>query len=187
MGVPVRLGAPGVSDDPAWSDRPWFDHVGIAVHELARAADLIHRGLGGEFLRGGDNSEYGFRTAQFKLRGGIKLELLAPLAEYPNTALTRFLDQRGPGVHHLTLMSEDVAGLDEHLRNCGFLTVDSDFSEPNWRETYLGPGQGLGTIIQMGDSVVDWLHPEPGATFEDVAEGSWYWSRGRTVRRPEAR
>ncbi|MFC8663053.1 VOC family protein [Streptomyces sp. NPDC057199] len=160
---------------PTGDPRPWLDHVAFAVPDLMAPAVLILDGLGGEFVRGGDSPKYGYRTAQFKLRGGVKLELLTPLDDA--SELHGFLDRRGAGVHHVTFMCEDVEAMDARLRLCGLRTVDLDLSEPNWRETYLGPRQGLGTVLQFGDAVIDWTAPAPGFSFTDVLDGLVEWDQ----------
>lgn len=160
--------------------RPWLDHVGFAVPDIRPAAELVMTALGGEFQRGGDNHDYGFRTAQFHLRGEVKLELLQPVD--PGSDLQRFLDERGPGVHHVTFVSDDVVETERHLTACGYRTTGTKLDDPNWRETYLGPSQGLGTILQFADSVLDWHTPWPEADLDDVLDGGVTW-HGATLRR----
>ncbi len=163
--------------------RPWLDHVGIAVHDMRRAAELVESALGGEFQRGGDNHHYGFRTAQFHLRGETKIELLQPVDHASD--LQRFLDERGPGVHHLTFLSEDVVATEARLTACGYRTTGTKLDDPHWRETYLGPSQGLGTVLQLADSDLDWHTPWTGVGLEDVLGGLMTWD-GATLRSSRA-
>lgn len=162
--------------------RPWLDHVAFAVPEIKPAAELIMTALGGEFQRGGDNAHYGFRTAQFHLRGEVKLELLQPTNL--DSDLQRFLDERGPGVHHVTFLTENIVDQERDLRACGYRTTGTSLDDPNWRETYLGPSQGLGTILQFADTDLDWHTPWPDVELGDVLNGMVTW-RGATLHRNE--
>lgn len=144
------------------------DHVGIAVHSIADAARLFVDTLGAEFVLGGDDERLQIRTAQFRL-GGFKIELMEPTA--PDSYLQRFLDKRGPGFHHLTILVDSVAEAEAALNEAGYETVDTDLTHPRWMETYLRPKSGFGTLIQLAQSDTGWDEPVPGLTLEAVVEG----------------
>lgn len=167
--------------DPEVAPRPWLDHVGIAVWDLAAAAHLLTTGLGARFLRGGDHEGRGFRTAQFALAGEAKLELLTPLKGV-DCELRSFLEARGQGVHHLTLMTHDVPRLAQHLGECGYNTTHESYADAGWREAYLVPRRsGLGTVVQVGDSVLDWSSPDPDSSLGTVLNARWVWQGARPV------
>lgn len=82
-----------------------IDHVGIAVGSL-RAAEPVFRAL----LDGGPDGreeveEEGVRVSFFGRAAG-RIELLEP--SDPDSAVGRFLERRGPGVHHVCLRVEEV-------------------------------------------------------------------------------
>ena len=144
------------------------DHVGIAVRSIAEAARLFVDTLGGEFVAGGDDERLGIRTVQIKL-GGFKIELMEPIS--PDSDLQRFLDRRGPGFHHLTILVEDVLKAEEHLVEHGYETVGTETSDPGWMETYLRPKSGFGTLIQFAQTSVSWDVSFPGVTLDAVVAG----------------
>jgi methylmalonyl-CoA/ethylmalonyl-CoA epimerase len=85
---------------------PWrLDHVGIAVHNLEQAINLYSRTAGTAVTLREALPAQGVELA-FLNTGGAKIELLAPL--HQNCTLARFLDKRGPGLHHLCYEVSDI-------------------------------------------------------------------------------
>jgi methylmalonyl-CoA/ethylmalonyl-CoA epimerase len=154
----------------------YVDHVAIAVRSLRDAWHLFGETLGGQFLGGGDDDVIGLRTIQLKL-GGRKIELLEPLGE--DSYLRRYLDKRGEGFHHLTIVTEDVEEADRALRGAGFETVDMNLGRPVWRELFVRPKSAFGALLQIADTTRDdWGEPNPnGVTVEDVFAGRAYWNQ----------
>jgi hypothetical protein len=68
----------------------------LIVYAVVQALELYRDGLGGEYLMGGDQGSW--RWLQLRFPGGGKVELLEPLGE---GFLTKFLDARGEGLHHV--------------------------------------------------------------------------------------
>lgn len=159
-----------------------IDHVGIAVWSLTEAYRLYHDALGGEFVNGGDEDKHDIRTLQLRLGSGPKIELLQPLAE--DTPLHRFLEQRGQGVHHITIFVDDVRRTAAELERQGYELVDGDFTQPTWRETYIRPRSGFGALLQLVQSTLRWDLPPDGITAEDVLAGRVLWSDNVPTLRP---
>ena len=84
-----------------------LDHVAVALRSIKQALALYRDGLGGEYLMGGDQGTW--RWLQLRFPGGGKVELLEPLGE---GFLTRFLDRRGEGLHHVTFKTDDIEACD---------------------------------------------------------------------------
>ena len=130
-----------------------LDHVAVAVHSIDPALKLFRDALGGVHVGDGpldSGDERGsWRWYQMRLPGGGKIELLEPITE---GFLTRFLDKRGEGLHHITLKTDDIAASIEHVRSCGFDLVDINLEDPNWKEAFLRPRQAHGTLIQLAQS-----------------------------------
>jgi len=90
-------------------------HIGIAVRSIAEARGLYEAlGLHVEAIE--DVPHEGVRVALIPC-GESHLELLEPLG--PDSPIERFLAQRGPGIHHLCLASDDVRADDARLRALG--------------------------------------------------------------------
>jgi methylmalonyl-CoA epimerase len=85
-----------------------LDHVGIAVVSLAEALPVYAAILGLEPAHVEEVPSEGVRVAFLPLAGGGVIELLEPLAAAGSTSpVGRFLEKRGPGVHHLSFRVPD--------------------------------------------------------------------------------
>jgi len=92
-----------------------IDHVGIAVESIAEACRLYEL-LGLEVERIEEVPQEGVRVALLRC-GESRLELLEAIG--PESPVARFLDRRGPGIHHLCLRTDDVTADDGRLRDAG--------------------------------------------------------------------
>ena len=93
-----------------------IEHVGIAVRSIAEARGLYEAlGLHVEAIE--DVPHEGVRVALIPC-GASHLELLEPLSE--DSPIAKFLEKRGPGIHHLCLASDDVRSDDARLREGGY-------------------------------------------------------------------
>jgi len=81
-------------------------HVGVAVPDLDEAVATWERLFGAEVVSRETVSEQGVATALLELGSG-RVELLAPLGD--DTPVGKFLDRRGPGMHHLAIEVDDIA------------------------------------------------------------------------------
>jgi methylmalonyl-CoA/ethylmalonyl-CoA epimerase len=148
------------------------DHVAHAVNSLSEGVRLYIDTLGGRFITGGDSERGDIRTLQLDL-GGVKLELMQPLGE--DSYLQRFIDRHGQGFHHLTVFVDDLHDAIGTLEAAGYEVVDTDDASPAWRETYLRPRSGLGALIQIVQTDMDWGASFPGVTLEAVLNGDVEW------------
>jgi methylmalonyl-CoA/ethylmalonyl-CoA epimerase len=157
------------------------DHVAIALHSIEEALPLFVDVFGCEYVAGGDDERLGIRTIQLTL-GQTKVELMQPIAE--DSYLRRYLERHGPGFHHLTLFVADLRDAVAELEARGFQVVDTDVTPP-WRETYIRPRSGFGTLLQVVE--VDETYDPTGAkpTLEDAVAGRSIWVDSRPALRPE--
>jgi methylmalonyl-CoA/ethylmalonyl-CoA epimerase len=87
-----------------------IDHLGIAVHRLEDAIPFYERALGLVCERIEEIPSQKVRTAFFAV-GEVHVELLEPTSD--DSAVAKFLRDRGEGVHHVAFHSE---GLEAQLR-----------------------------------------------------------------------
>jgi methylmalonyl-CoA/ethylmalonyl-CoA epimerase len=78
-------------------------HVGIAVADIDAAVNLYTNTLSARLMRRGELNGLDFALLD---SGGIELELLA--AAGPDTAIGKFVSERGPGLHHLAYAVDDI-------------------------------------------------------------------------------
>ncbi len=126
-----------------------IDHVAVAVRDVTAAARLYRDVLGGEFLFGGDVADQGFRFVQYRFPRGGKVELVTPIAD---GFVSKFLDSRGEGVHHVTYRVEDIETQVERLRAAKVRLTLVNLANPNWKEAFLHPRDAHGVLIQLAES-----------------------------------
>lgn len=149
------------------------DHIAVATRSIADAYRLYHGVLAGRFINGGDYARTGIRTLQLQLAGGMKIELLQPTD--PSSYLAAYLDKHGEGLHHVTLLFDDVERAIAAFSSRGYELVDIDLRRPAWREAYLRPRSAFGTLLQLADSTLRWDVPAPGVAAEQVLAGDVVW------------
>ena len=94
---------------------PGVEHIGIAVRSIEEARGFWEAlGLRVEHVE--EVPHEGVRVAMIPC-GDSRIELLEPTRE--DSPIARFLERRGPGIHHLCLRSDDVRGDDARLRAAG--------------------------------------------------------------------
>lgn len=96
-----------------------LSHVGIALRANADLAGLLREILGMEPVPLNDSD--GARIEAFRA-GEALVELLEPAA--PGSPIAKFLERRGPGIHHLCLAVEDLEATLERCRQSGIRLVD---------------------------------------------------------------
>ena len=97
-----------------------IDHVGIAVADLDQAVELYRRTFGIEPTHRERIEDQGVEEVLFAV-GESYVQLIGALG--PETPVGRFLDTRGPGVHHVAYRVDSVADALEDLRANGVRLV----------------------------------------------------------------
>ena len=95
---------------------PRIDHVAIAVRSIDEARKL-YEDLGLEVEAIEEVPQEGVRVALIAC-GESRIELLEPTTE--DSPVRKFLDRRGPGLHHLCLASDSLGEDDARLRELGY-------------------------------------------------------------------
>jgi methylmalonyl-CoA/ethylmalonyl-CoA epimerase len=90
-------------------------HVGIAVADIDAAVHLYTASLGAGLVRRGRLDGLDFALLD---SGGVELELLA--ASGADTAIGKFVAERGPGLHHLAYAVDDIQAEVDRLVAEGF-------------------------------------------------------------------
>jgi LAO/AO transport system kinase len=98
-----------------------LDHVGIAVQDLDKALAFFRDALGLHVEAPEDVASQRVR-AHFIPVGESSLELLEATAS--DSAIAKYIDKRGPGLHHITLRVADVAATLARLKARGVRLVD---------------------------------------------------------------
>lgn len=124
------------------------DHVGIAVPDLDAAVEHYRRVFGLEPAHREVVESQGVEEVLFRV-GTSFVQLLGALG--PDTPVGRFLDGRGPGVHHIAYRVDDVAAALDRLRDQGVRLVDQT-PRPGSRGTtiaFVHPQDMSGVLVEL--------------------------------------
>jgi methylmalonyl-CoA epimerase len=100
-----------------------IDHVGIAVTDLDQAVERYEGSLGMELAHRETVEQQGVEAVLLDV-GETHVELLRPLG--PETPVGKFLERRGPGLHHVAYRVGDIEAALAQLRERGVELIDSE-------------------------------------------------------------
>lgn len=125
-----------------------IDHVAIAVPDLESALDDFASLYGVEPIRRERVGEQGVEEAMLAI-GGSQVQLLQPLS--PDTPVGKFLEKRGPGLHHVAFAVADIEQALAHLRAVGARLIDETprIGGGGHRIAFVHPGSFAGTLIEL--------------------------------------
>jgi methylmalonyl-CoA/ethylmalonyl-CoA epimerase len=98
-----------------------IDHIGVAVEDLDEAVALYRDRLDMPLQHRETVREQGVEAVLMGV-GASHVELLRPLG--PDTAVGRFLERNGPGLHHVAYGTEDIDATLESARSAGLALID---------------------------------------------------------------
>lgn len=103
-----------------------IEHIGIAVKDLEKSNELFTALLGYPNYKTETVESEQVSTSFFKT-GDSKIELLQ--AQNPNSAIAKFIEKRGEGIHHIAFEVENIQAEIDRLLSAGFLPTGSS-TEP---------------------------------------------------------
>lgn len=98
-----------------------IDHIAILTADLDGALSFWRDGLGLE-LGGISDVPAEKSLVAFLPTGGSEIELVKPTAD--DTGLARYLEKRGPGMHHVCLEVDDIVGMLNQLKERGIQLIN---------------------------------------------------------------
>lgn len=125
-----------------------IDHLGIAVKDLAAARATFEALLGSPPLGEETVASEKVRVAFFRT-GESAFELLEPTS--PDSAVAKFLEKRGEGIHHVCLAVDDIDREVARLRAAGFQFV-GDAPRPGAggaRVAFVHPKSAGGILVEL--------------------------------------
>jgi methylmalonyl-CoA/ethylmalonyl-CoA epimerase len=100
-----------------------IDHIGVAVEDLDEAVRLYSERLGMPEQHRETVEEQGVEAVLLEIGDG-HVELLAPLSS--ETAVGRFLERNGPGMHHVAYRTDDIDAALAAVREAGLRLIDEE-------------------------------------------------------------
>lgn len=125
-----------------------IEHIGIAVKDIENANDLYTMLLGIMPYKNEEVTSEGVITSFFKT-GESKVELLE--AKSPESAIAKFIEKKGEGLHHVAFEVDDIVTEMESLKKSGF-TLLSDVPKrgaDNKLICFVHPKSANGVLIEL--------------------------------------
>ena len=129
-----------------------IDHIGVATEDLDEAIALYRDTFGMPVAHRETLESQGVEAVLLDVGEG-HVELLRPLG--PDTPVGKFLEKKGPGLHHVAYAVDDIEGVLDNLKEAGIELIDS---EPR---------------VGIRDSRVAFVHPRStGGVLTELVEPS---------------
>ena len=132
--------------------RAVLDHIGIAVQDVDKALAFYRDALGLE-VEAPEEVVAQHVRAHFIPTGQASLELLEATA--PESPIAKFVDKRGPGIHHITLRVDDIVQALARLKARGVRLVD-EAPRPGAERSliaFVHPSSTGGVLIELKQNV----------------------------------
>ena len=100
-----------------------IDHIGVATDDLDAAVALYEGTLGMPVAHRETVESQGVEAVLLDIGDG-HVELLRPLG--PDTPIGKYLDNKGPGLHHVAYAVDDIEGVLGKLKEAGIEMIDSE-------------------------------------------------------------
>lgn len=135
-----------------------IDHVSMAAPSWKAQSDKLELLLGFKFLHSfeaGPRSDFSGSVSQ--VRGTeIEFEVIAPAG--PKSFVQKFLDESGPGLHHITAEVDDIEATAAALKDMGITPFGGITDDGMWKLTYIHPKDSSGILWQL---FVPYKFPDP--------------------------
>jgi methylmalonyl-CoA/ethylmalonyl-CoA epimerase len=125
-----------------------ISHLGIAVKDLAAAEALFKKLLGEENVHHETVEEQGVSIASLRL-GDSLIELTQATRE--DSAIAKFIDKRGEGIHHVAIEVDDIESELARLKREGFQLIDEKPRQGahGMRIAFVHPKATNGVLIEL--------------------------------------
>ena len=132
-----------------------IEHIGIATKGLDEALEFWRDALGLEVVHIEEVEEQRVRVAMLPV-GEPRIELLEPTTE--DSPVARFLEKRGPGIHHIAVRVEDIRARLAKLKEQGVRLIDETprVGAGGCLVAFVHPSSANGVLLELVQ------HEEPG-------------------------
>ena len=131
-----------------------LDHIGIAVGNLSQALAFYRDALGLEVEPPEEVPSQRVR-AHFVPVGEAAIELLEPTSA--DSPIAKFIEKRGPGVHHVTLRVDDIRETLGRLKARGVRLIDESPREgaEGALIAFIHPASTHGVLVELKQRLTD--------------------------------
>ena len=128
------------------------EHIGIAVKNFSEANALYFKLLGVEPYKTEFVESEAVNTSFFKV-GDTKIELLEGTT--PESAISKFVEKRGEGIHHIAFEVKDIVAEMERLKKEGFTLLNEvpKKGADNKLVCFVHPKSANGVLIELTQEI----------------------------------
>jgi len=125
-----------------------IEHIGIAVKNIEQSNELFTKLFNKTPYKLEKVESEGVSTSFFML-GESKIELLE--ATNPESAIAKFIDKKGEGIHHIAFEVQDIYAEMERLKNEGFTLLNEKPKKgaDNKLICFLHPKSSNGVLVEL--------------------------------------
>jgi methylmalonyl-CoA/ethylmalonyl-CoA epimerase len=125
-----------------------IEHLGIAVKNLTISNKLFEQLLGTPPYKSEEVASENVITSFFKA-GENKIELLQ--ATHPDSAIAKYIEKKGEGIHHVAFDVEDIHAEMERLKGEGFVFINETPKDgaDNKLIAFLHPKSTNGMLVEL--------------------------------------
>jgi methylmalonyl-CoA/ethylmalonyl-CoA epimerase len=122
-------------------------HIGIAVNNLEEGVAVFERLLGIKpHLESAPCQKVD--EAVFKVGEGMEIDLVAPTG--PDSAVAKFLERRGEGLHHIAFEVDDINDELKAMEKKGFRLIDAEGRQGvAGKIGFLHPQSANGVLVEL--------------------------------------
>ena len=125
-----------------------LDHLGIAMPNLEEGLYFYEKLLGLTVQRRETVESERVNVAMLPVGGSSRVELLEPTDA--DSTIARFIDKRGPGLHHVALRVDDLALTIEHLKSKGARLLNEPSSGAGGHTyVFVHPASTGGVLLEL--------------------------------------
>ncbi|HXH19371.1 MAG TPA: methylmalonyl-CoA epimerase [Chitinophagales bacterium] len=123
------------------------EHIGIAVKNMEESNSIFEKLFGKPPYKTEEVLSENVKTSFFKI-GDTKIELLEATAD--DSAIKRFIDKRGEGIHHIAFEVPDIYKEKERLEALGFVVLNEPKrGADNKLICFLHPRSTNGVLVEI--------------------------------------
>lgn len=130
-----------------------IEHIGIAVSNLEASNKLFTSVFGKSPYKSEEVASEGVITSFFQT-GESKVELLE--ASNPNSPISKFIQKKGEGIHHIAFLVEDIKAEMIRLSKEGFILLSDEPKKgaDNKLVCFLHPKSTNGILIELCQEII---------------------------------
>lgn len=127
-----------------------LDHIGIAVESLGKGFEFF-QALGFDSIETEEVKSEKVKTGFLKLGNRSNLELLEATSD--DSTIKKFLEKRGPGIHHICLRVKGIDACLAQLKAKGVRLINETpkMGAHNCRVAFIHPASTGGVLIELSE------------------------------------